>query len=315
MKKFLRSIIYRLRTILTAQLNAKLDKLLILSAHNLSLRNASYAQKLGATPIGGGVGIESSEFSVYSQNGEDGIIDFLLHTLDLSSYPKAFVEFGVENYTEANTRFLLKFRNFQGLVIDGSQDNINFIKHDEIYWRHDLHAQCAFITKDNINSIIQDWLDSRELNNIAILSIDIDGNDYYIWENITCVSPAIVIIEYNAIFGATRSVSIPYKEDFMRHAAHYSGLYFGASIKALIELGKHKGYTFIGADSSGTNLFFVKQECAKTLDSLIVYPLEEYCKRHHARQSRDENGNLTFLSHTKRYETISSLPLYEIHTH
>ena len=256
------------------------------------------------------ISIESSEFSVYSQNGEDGIIDFLLHILDLSAYPRAFVEFGEENYTESNTRFLLKLRNFQGLVIDGSQANIDYIKRDEVYWKHDLHAKCAFITKDNINAIIQEWLDSRDLDNVALLSIDIDGNDYYVWENLTCIAPAIVVIEYNAIFGATQSVSIPYREDFDRFKAHYSGLYFGASIRALIDLGSHKGYAFVGADSSGTNLFFVKREILKNTQPFRIYPLEEYCQRHHARQSRDINGKLSFISHTKRAELIAALPLH-----
>ncbi len=258
--------------------------------------------------------IESSEFSVYSQNGEDGIIDFLLHILDLSEYPHAFVEFGVENYTESNTRFLLKLRNFQGLVIDGSQKNIDYIRRDEVHWKHDLHAQCEFITKDNINAIIQKWLDSRGLDNVALLSIDIDGNDYYVWENLTCISPAIVVIEYNAIFGATQSVSVPYKEDFSRFEAHHSGLYFGASIGALIDLGKHKGYAFVGADSSGTNLFFVKQELLKNIQPFRIYPLEEYCKRHHARQSRDKNGKLNFVSHTQRNDLIATLPLHNLQT-
>lgn len=305
MKKFLRHIMGRLRTYFTHPTYQKLDKLSMLLGKQLSLHNSSRHLGGGQTQID----IESNEFSVYSQNGEDGIIDFLLHYVDLSVYPRAFVEFGVENYTESNTRFLLKSRNFQGLVIDGSQEHIDYIKRDEIYWRYDLHAQCAFITKDNINAIIKEWLDSRDLDNVALLSIDIDGNDYYVWEHLTCISPAIVVIEYNALFGSTQSVSIPYKEDFMRFEAHHSGLYFGASIKALIDLGKRKGYVFVGADSSGTNLFFLKQECAKNIQSLKIYPLEEYCRRHHARQSRDINGKLDFTSHTKRYDLIATLPL------
>lgn len=254
-----------------------------------------------------GGGIENSEFKIYSQNGEDGIIDFLLQALDLSDYPKAFVEFGVENYKEANTRFLLQFRNFQGLVIDGSTENINYIKSDSIYWKYDLEAKCAFITKDNINDLIYSWLESRNLSNILLLSIDIDGNDFYIFDSITCVNPAIVIIEYNPIFGYKESVSVPYRDDFNRFKAHYSGLYFGASIKALVFLGKKKGYNFIGADSSGTNLFFVK-DCFN-VDFIKTYPLSEYCNRHHVRQSRSRHGNLNYLAGNARNKEIEDLPL------
>ncbi|RDU52151.1 hypothetical protein CQA49_08280 [Helicobacter sp. MIT 00-7814] len=256
--------------------------------------------------------IESAEFRIFSQNGEDGIIDFLIQLLDLSAYPKAFIEFGVENYTESNTRFLLKNRNFQGLVLDGSSENIESIKHDELYWKHDLEAQCAFITKENINDIIKSYLKSRDLGNVALLSVDIDGNDYYVWEAITCIEPAIVVVEYNAIFGAQKCVSVPYRADFNRFKAHFSGLYFGASIRALIHLGKKKGYTFIGADSSGTNLFFIKNHFKEALSLLATHNLESYCTRHLARQSRDINAKLTFLSHTAREQEIAHLPLFEI---
>lgn len=241
--------------------------------------------------------LESFEFSVSSQNGEDGIIDFLIEILELenSDFPKAFIEFGVQNYTESNTRYLLKKRNFKGLVIDGSDENIDFIKNDEIYWRFDLCAKCAFITRENIDSIIKEWLDSTLISNVAILSIDIDGVDYFVWEAIECVNPAIVIVEYNALLGSKEAKSVPYSADFERFSKDYSGLYFGASIKALVNLGKRKGFTFIGADSSGTNLFFVHNALVWKVDFLHVYAFEEYCKRHNVRQSRDKNGNLNFM--------------------
>ncbi|WP_258864859.1 hypothetical protein [Helicobacter sp. MIT 14-3879] len=248
------------------------------------------------------------EFSVYSQNGEDGILDFLIEVLDLSSYPKAFIEFGVQNYKESNTRFLLKNRNYQGLIIDASKENIDFVKRDEIYWKYDLEAKCAFITAENIDMIIKDYLSSRNLSNVAILSIDIDGVDYFIWESIKCITPCIVIIEYNALFGSDREISVPYRADFNRFKEHFSGLYFGASIKAIIQLGKSKNYEFIGADSSGTNLFFIHQSLK--IKGIKTYPLKEYCTRHNARQSRDEYGNLNFKSGDERTKALEGLLVY-----
>ena len=263
--------------------------------------------------MGGQVDIRHFEFSAYSQNGEDGILDLLIEILELDSphspYPRAFVEFGVQDYTESNTRYLLKKRNFMGFIMDGNATHIESIKKDEIYWKHDLQAQCAFITKENINTLIKQWLDSRKLENIALLSIDIDGVDYFVWEAIECVNPAIVVVEYNAVFGDELCVSVPYRADFERFAAHFSGLYFGASIKALIALGKAKGYVFIGADSSGTNLFFIH----KSLESKLCFttaPLQEYCSIHHARQSRDTFGNLSFLQGDERLRAIEHLPLH-----
>jgi hypothetical protein len=113
------------------------------------------------------------EFKVFSQWGDDGIIQYLIRNLDIPN--KTFVEFGVENYTESNTRFLLINNNWSGLVMDGSSENISYIKNDEIYWQYDLQAKHAFIDVDNVNDLISCAGFSEEL---GLLHIDIDGNDY-----------------------------------------------------------------------------------------------------------------------------------------
>ena len=311
MKNFLKKFLAQLRIYFTHRLDSKLDKLTMLHADLLSKQHKElYKRTING---GGAVDIRDFEFSAYSQNGEDGILDLLIEILELDSphslYSRAFVEFGVQDYTESNTRYLLKKRNFIGLVMDGSAAHIESIKKDEIYWKHDLEARCAFITRENINALIKQWLDSRKLDNIALLSIDIDGVDYFVWEAIECVKPAIVVVEYNAIFGENLCVSVPYRADFERFSSHFSGLYFGASIKALIALGKAKGYVFIGADSSGTNVFFIHESLESKL-AFTTAPLQEYCSTHHARQSRDTFGNLSFLQGDERFDSIKHLPLH-----
>ena len=97
---------------------------------------------------------KENEFKVFSQWGEDGLIQFLLRYVNIDN--SVFVEFGVENYLESNTRFLLINNNWSGLVIDGSPDNIAHIKSDPIYWRHNLKAHCAFVTKENINDLLKE---------------------------------------------------------------------------------------------------------------------------------------------------------------
>ena len=96
--------------------------------------------------------IRAHEFKVFSQWGEDGIIQFLINQINIPN--RIFIEFGVQNYTESNTRFLLQNNNWSGLVIDGSQNNISYVKNDPIYWRYNLKAECAFIDRDNINRLI-----------------------------------------------------------------------------------------------------------------------------------------------------------------
>lgn len=118
--------------------------------------------------------LEDAEFKVFSQSGEDGIIDFLLSKINVEN--KYFVEFGVENYYESNTRFLMMNRNWRGLVIDGSKRNIESIRRSYYYWKHDLNAVSAFITCDNINSLLRENT-PEDIEHVGLLSIDIDGND------------------------------------------------------------------------------------------------------------------------------------------
>jgi hypothetical protein len=96
--------------------------------------------------------LDEVEFQVFSQRGEDGIIQYIINKIAIPN--KIFVEFGVETYSESNTRFLLLNNNWSGLVLDGCSKNIEFIKKDFTYWKYDLTAKQTFITKDNINELI-----------------------------------------------------------------------------------------------------------------------------------------------------------------
>lgn len=245
------------------------------------------------------------EFQVYSQYGEDGIIDWLIERLAISN--TTFVEFGVENYREANTRFLLENRNWRGLIMDGSGKNIATVKADGIYSSHDLTVAHAFIDRDNVNDLIS----RRFSGEIGLLSIDIDGNDYWVWERITAVSPIIVVCEYNAVLGDTAAVSIPYDPAFSRTRAHPSNLYFGASLPALLHLAKSMGYVFVGTNLAGCNAFFVREDHAAGVTGLIEtftgHPLR-------ARESRDEHGDLTLVSGLDRFRLISSMPVIDVVT-
>lgn len=143
--------------------------------------------------------LADAELRVFSQFGDDGIIQYLVRLLDVRT--TSFVEFGVENYSEANTRFLLVNNNWRGLILDANHGYMDSVRRDSIYWRHDLAAVAAFIDRDNINALIADHGFRGEL---GILSVDIDGNDYWVWERINVVRPAIVIVEYNSVFGGRR---------------------------------------------------------------------------------------------------------------
>ena len=249
--------------------------------------------------------LTSYEFKVYSQWGEDGIIQYLTNKISIDT--KSFIEFGVESYIESNTRFLLQNNNWSGLVIDGSKDNIDYIKKDSIYWKHNLKAVCDFINKDNINDIIRN---SGMSGDVGLLSIDLDGNDYWIWQSIDIVRPAIVVIEYNSRFGKERAITIPYDSMFVRSQAHHSNIYFGASLKALVKLGQQKGYAFVGCNSSGLNAFFVRYDLKP--EKIKELSIDEGYVESQFRECRDLDGNLLYISREEELEILKSLPVVEV---
>ncbi|NHN25613.1 hypothetical protein FIA58_007980 [Flavobacterium jejuense] len=248
--------------------------------------------------------LDEVEFQVFSQRGEDGVIQYLINKIDIPN--KIFVEFGVETYTESNTRFLLINNNWSGLIIDGDKNNINFIKKDYIYWKYDITVKESFITKENINQIISEYTKEKD---IGVLSVDIDGNDYWIWKEIECIKPRIVICEYNSVFGDKMRVTVPYNENFIRTKEHYSDLYFGASLAAFCELAESKGYDFIGTTRAGVNAYFVRKDLSLPFKKLCTNSIYNESDN---RDSRDEKGNLTFLRHNERLEVIKNKTVFDL---
>src|ERR1700682_5982244 len=252
--------------------------------------------------------LSEAEFRVYSQWGEDGILEWLIQRLPIST--TRFIEFGVENYREANTRFLLINRNWKGLVMDGSSQNIQTVREDEIYWRYDLTAVSAFINRDNINSLI---IEGGFSGTIGVLSVDIDGNDYWVWEAIEVVNADIVVCEYNAVFGDIYPLSIPYSPTFHRTVAHTSNLYFGDSISALclLALAQRKGYVLVGTNRAGSNAFFVRKKLFSSIEGAIANnsPLPSL-----ARESRDKNGKFSFTGGLDRFREIEDMPIIRVDT-
>lgn len=245
-----------------------------------------------------------AEFRVFSQWGEDGIIQFLVNRVPIER--RVFVEFGVENYTESNTRFLLTNDQWSGLVIDGSAENIAYIRRDPIYWAANLKAEQAFVTKDNINDLLSK---NGIAGDIGLLSVDIDGNDYWVWQAIDTISPRIVICEYNGHFGPAAEVTTPYDPAFVRDAAHFSKVYYGASIAALCSLAARKGYSLVASNSAGNNVFFVRNDVLGSLPALSPAQAYRYAQ---FREYHDEHGTLTFDDLATRLRKIGHLPVYDL---
>ena len=252
--------------------------------------------------------IHQSEFKVFSQWGDDGMIQFLVNYLDIPKEAEKFVEFGVENYTEANTRFLLINNNWQGLIMDGSDEHMKYVRQDDIYWRFQLEAKPIFVTRENINDLLSE---SGMTGEIGLLHIDIDGNDFFVWQSIHVVNPIIVIVEYNSVFGSNKPWSVAYDKGFIRSKYHHSNLYWGTSLLSLCDLAAEKGYGFIGCNSNGNNAFFVRNDKLKELKTLTA---EQGFVMSKFRESRDPQGNLTFISGAQRLDVIKGMDIYNTRT-
>lgn len=219
--------------------------------------------------------LHAHEIKVYSQHGEDGILLHLLSRIGVTN--RVFVEFGVEDGTECNAANLAIHFGFRGLLMDGDDKNV---ARGRSFYASLLRTEAsrvdfrkAWITKENINDLIRDAGIQGEID---LFSLDLDGNDYWVWEALTVIQPRIVVAEYNAAFGPTAAVSIPYDAAFNRWEHHPSGYYFGASLTALTRLAETRGYVLIGCESSGNNAFYVRQEIAENVGLTPLAPEQAF---------------------------------------
>jgi len=174
------------------------------------------------------------------------------------------LEFGAGGYS-SNIVNLVANCGWHGIFMDANKDNLTLfeswnLKDYQGIINGTYQLAEAWITAENINSIIADVLCGRSLD---LLSIDIDGNDYWVWKAFDVQKPRVVVIEYNAIMGDERRLTTPYAPDFSRNLFHPSGKIFGASLPALEALGRQKGYRLVCCDSWGVNAFFVRDDLAE----------------------------------------------------
>ena len=203
--------------------------------------------------------LNRAEARVYSQNGEDGIVAYLFAQIGTTS--RTFVEFGIGDGSECNTANLAITFGWRGLCLEA--DAALAERARRFYAAGsplpDVRVVTALATPDTIDELLRG---NGVEGEIDLLSVDIDGNEYWLWRAISAIDPRVVVIEYNASFGPERSITVPYRERFNRYRAHRGGFYHGASLAALARLGEQKGYLLVGCDSRGANAFFVKREAA-----------------------------------------------------
>ena len=195
------------------------------------------------------------EHQVFSQGGEDGIIREIFRRIGETD--RTFVELGVGNGLENNTAFLL-LQGWSGLWLEGSRKNCAAIRESFAQEIHQskLELAEALITRENAAELILARMPSPTFD---LLSIDVDRNTYHVWSALDALRPRVVVVEYNAVFPGDMIWTVDYSPDKPWNGT----MYFGASLKALEQLGSRLGYKLVGCDMAGTNAFFVRGDlCA-----------------------------------------------------
>ena len=252
--------------------------------------------------------IQDYEFGIHSQWGEDGIIQHLISKIPIAN--RTFIEFGVEDFAESNCRFLMVNNNWRGYVIDGSAKWIRALRASNWFWKYDLQTQCAMITRDNVGELLAQSGFDRDL---GIMSIDVDGVDYWLLEAaLKAYAPRILIVEYNALFGPERSITVPYDAAFSRRQAHFSQLYFGASLGALHHLASRNDYELVGTESAGVNAFFVRRDVLGA-EVKALTPKEGFTDSR-LRQGLTAKRKLALLNRASELAQIRGLPVVNVVT-
>lgn len=264
MKKYLKGLIKRtIQEIITtsgelssSKSGEAIDKKLQIL---LSLKYKEIALKESSLP-----GFSDVEFSNFSQNEEDGILLYIFSLIGTTN--KRVVEICAGDGIECNAANLIINHGWEGLLFDGNQKLIEqgksfYLKNRTGNWRlRRLPPKLihAWITRENVNKLITT---NDFAGEIDLLSLDMDGVDFWIWKEISCINPRVVILEYNNRWSDEQSVTVPYSENFTAEGATVSGIgYFGASLSAFNKLAKEKGYRLVGANSPNTNALFIRNE-------------------------------------------------------
>jgi|TARA_Y100000034_G_scaffold17207_1_gene18788 hypothetical protein len=252
--------------------------------------------------------LSESDYKVFSQTGEDGIIDYLLYSLDIK-VPQ-FVEIGVGDYRESNTRYIFEKNLCRGMIIDKNPNLKNKVSKIVKLWKGDLTIiEITVKSSDIVNILSSNNFD----NNLDLFSLDIDGIDYWILEALPEKFSKIAVVEYNSIFGPNLEVTIPNLTNFDRKKYHYSYLCYGASLKALIKLMNKKKYVFVGTNIACHNAFFILETEVKKLGLTLpdTNDLTKYTTSYIS-ESRSIEGKLNYLSGKQKFKEIENCEVIDL---
>jgi hypothetical protein len=202
-------------------------------------------------------GFQDVGFRVFSQNDEDGILLYVFALLGTTN--RHVVEIAAGDGIECMAANLIVHHGWRGLLVDGDAANVQraraFYAGNRDTFLEPPTVVHSWIQRETVNDLVQRHGFSGEID---LLSLDMDGVDYWIWEALEAVQPRVVVLEFQSVWGAEAAVTVPYSESFRRPAGGSD--YYGASLPAFIRLGERKGYRLVGVSRNGFNAFFVRRE-------------------------------------------------------
>ena len=277
MKQLIRKALIRVRQFLLAPLLESHRRLEGLNQSTQLLLQLKYKELVrDKAPL---PGIDEVGFRVFSENDEDGILLFIFSIIGVTN--RKVIDLGSAGIGNSNTANLIVNHGWVGMLIDGNEHALESGK--------EFYHQCvdtrnfpptlvhAWITVENVNQLISEHGFSGELD---LLSIDMDGVEYWIWKAVDCVSPRVVVAEYQDIIGPEKSLTVPYDPDFKGKDYEVNrriGNFSGASLPALVKLAREKGYRLAGCNRLGYNAFFIRTGIAE--EQLPEVAIES-CFRH-----------------------------------
>ncbi len=198
--------------------------------------------------------LHETGYRVFSQFEEDGKLLFIFAALGVAT--GTFVDIGAADGINSNCANLALNFNWRGVFIEGDSARVQrgeaFYRDHPDTWAYPPKFVHAMITRENINDILQA---AQVPQDVDLMSIDIDGNDYWVWDAINCITPKVVMIETHVEFGQ-RSIVVPYDKDYVYPGRHPD--YHGASPAAMVKLAHKKGYRLVGANDYGFNTIYVR---------------------------------------------------------
>lgn len=287
------------RVLGTQQLKQEMSTLQLLTAQSIALAaRANYANIRQ---------LHEASFSVFSQFGEDGILDFICSKISLSR-PKV-LELGCGDFGECNSRFLAEYRSASAVLVDARNDLIEKVKQLEVYWKNHILPIQTWITPDSLAGI--QTFAQKFMGGIDIVSLDVDSNDYWIAQSLDFSNVKIVVVEYNPFFGSKRAVSILRDDNHDRRKAHFTWDYYGASLMAFKTMFEKRGLSFIGSNLQGTNAFFVRDSAVPSLGLDDTQPLDFYVNCP-TRDSRLKQGGLSYRTFSERINDLHGLQVVDV---